>query len=142
MSQVKPIFVEISPGELLDKITILQLKQQRITDPAKLHHVLVELASLEQVRDQALTSSPELERLTAELLAVNADIWDIVDGMHHCEQTGDFGPRFVELARAVHRQNDQRARIKRQINELLGSRLMEEKGYQSWGANLGRDSAR
>lgn len=128
----KPILVEIAPGELLDKITILEIKRERISDSAKLHNIGVELTGLEAARATALPASPELDRLTAQLKAVNAEVWDIVDGMHRCELAGDFGPHFVELARAVHRQNDRRAVLKRQINELLGSRLIEEKGYESW----------
>jgi hypothetical protein len=122
----------ISPGELIDKITILQIKQARITDPNKLANVETELATLTETAQEALAFGEELERLTADLKAVNECLWDIEDEIRICERAGDFGPRFIELARAVYHQNDRRAALKRQINQLLGSRLVEEKQYVSY----------
>jgi tetratricopeptide (TPR) repeat protein len=126
--------VEIAPGELLDKLTILEIKAARLTDPAQLRNVQVELTSLAEARDRALGSvqaSEPIRALTAELKAVNAALWDIEDEIRLCERRGDFGPRFITLARSVYRQNDHRALLKRRINERLGSRLVEEKGYPS-----------
>lgn len=126
------ISVPISPGELLDKITILQIKQQRIADAAKLRHVEEELHALQAVRDQALPASGELDRLVAELKVVNEALWDIEDAIRDCERAQDFGPRFVELARSVYRSNDRRSELKRAINDLLGSALVEEKSYKPY----------
>ena len=127
-----PALVPVAPGELIDKITILQIKAERIADAAKRHNVGVELAALTAVRDGALAASPELSRLTAELKSVNEALWDIEDAIRDCERAQDFGPRFIELARSVYRQNDRRAALKRQVNELLGSQLIEEKSYASY----------
>ena len=123
------IMVPISPGELIDKIAILQIKSERFVDAGKLQNVRHELAVLTIARDAALSGSPELDRLANELRSVNAALWEIEDAIRCCEQQGDFGPRFVELARSVYHQNDRRAALKRQINELVGADLVEEKGY-------------
>ncbi|HUY33777.1 MAG TPA: tetratricopeptide repeat protein [Pirellulales bacterium] len=128
----RPITVEVAPGELLDKLTILRIKNRRITDPARLRNVRAELGVLEAARAASLGDSPELTELTAQLTAVNESLWDIEDEIRVCEQAGDFGPRFVELARGVYHRNDHRAVVKRQINELLGSTLIEEKSYAAY----------
>ena len=121
--------VEIAPGELIDKITILQIKADRFEDAAKLANVRAELATLEAARDAAIPPSPELDELAAALRAVNERLWEIEDDIRDCERAEDFGAGFVALARAVYRTNDRRAALKRDINLLLGSRLIEEKGY-------------
>jgi Flp pilus assembly protein TadD len=123
------VLVEIAPGELLDKITILEIKRERITDPGKLRHVQVELGALQGVRQETLAASPQLAALVGELKAANELFWQVEDDIRDCELRQDFGPRFIELARSVYRHNDRRAALKRQINELLGSRLIEEKSY-------------
>jgi Family of unknown function (DUF6165) len=127
------VMVEVSPGELLDKITILEIKSQRITDPAKLRNVASELRSLEAARRRALPETPQLAALAAELRAVNEALWQIEDDIRRCERDGDFGPRFVELARSVYRTNDRRAALKRRVNDLLGARVVEEKSYADYG---------
>jgi len=121
--------VEVSVGEVIDKITILEIKDQRIADPAKLANVRTELATLNAALAEALTPSAELDRLRSELFAINAALWDIEDDIRTCEMAGDFGPRFIELARAVYVTNDRRANVKKQINLAVGSRLVEEKSY-------------
>ena len=126
------VTIEIAPGELIDKITILEIKSERIPDADKLENVRVELETLAAARDAALPASDELDRLTAELKRVNEALWVIEDDIRDCERTGDFGERFVELARSVYRTNDVRADLKRQINLALGSRLVEEKSYQPY----------
>ncbi|HEU0221325.1 MAG TPA: DUF6165 family protein [Paracoccaceae bacterium] len=126
------ILVPVAPGELLDKITILRIKLKHIADPAKLANVRTELALLEEVCARALPALPELDRLTEALQAVNAALWDIEDAIRDRERAGDFGPRFVELARSVYRTNDRRAELKREINTLLGSRIVEEKSYRPY----------
>jgi tetratricopeptide (TPR) repeat protein len=137
-ADLRPITVEIAPGELIDKITILELKSERITEAAKRHHVGTELALLVAARDRAVPGSAELAQLAAELKAVNEALWEIEDAIRRCERDADFGPRFVALARSVYGTNDRRAALKRQINEQLGSRLIEEKSYASW-AREGRN---
>ncbi|MDE2851451.1 MAG: DUF6165 family protein [Acidobacteriota bacterium] len=124
--------VEVSPGELIDKITILEIKAERIADPGKLANVHRELRSLTATRKEALEPSPELEEFTAELRRINERLWEIEDDIRDCERNGDFGERFIELARAVYRTNDRRAAAKRSINELLGSELVEEKDYADY----------
>jgi hypothetical protein len=123
-----PLFVPISTGELLDKISILEIKLDRIADRAKQENVSRELTLLMDVR-RALPQSSKLDSLAADLKSVNESLWDVEDAIRDCERRHEFGPAFIELARSVYRHNDRRAAIKRQINELLGSRLIEEKAY-------------
>jgi tetratricopeptide (TPR) repeat protein len=125
----RPIMVEIAPGELIDKLTILEIKNARINDPDRLRNVQRELAVLSTAWRRSVPGSPALERLVGELRAVNEALWDVEDEIRICERNSDFGPRFVELARSVYHQNDRRAAIKRAINDLLHSRLVEEKSY-------------
>lgn len=130
--QVRRITVEISPGELIDKITILEIKNEQIADVVKLRNVRVELDALRAVRDAAVQPSQALAALTDELKGINEALWQIEDQIRVCEQQRVFGARFIELARSVYRQNDRRSLAKRRINELLGSRLVEEKSYTSY----------
>lgn len=123
------ITVEIAPGELIDKITILQIKTERMDDAAKLANVQAELDTLSAARDSAISASDEMTRLSASLKSVNEALWEIEDDIRDCERASDFGDTFVKLARAVYVTNDKRAALKRDINELLGSRLVEEKSY-------------
>jgi hypothetical protein len=123
------VSVETSPGELIDRITILQIKSERLSDESKLKNVRTELASLQAVRQTELTEPPEVAELAAELKAVNEGLWQTEDELRLCEKAQDFGPRFVDLARSVYKQNDRRSEIKRAINERLGSRIIEEKSY-------------
>ncbi len=126
------ISVEISPGELVDKITILEIKLERIDDPAKLKNIELELNILNQARAEAMPPSAGLDGLTAGLKEINGELWEIEDDIRERERDRDFGPAFVELARAVYHSNDKRADLKRRINELLGSRLVEEKSYAAY----------
>ena len=128
------LLIPASVGELIDKITILEIKQQRIHDPAKQHNITRELAALMDVVQQHKLGYPggDLAELGRELSAVNQQLWTIEDDIRECERQGDFGPRFVELARAVYRRNDERAAIKRRINEQCGSELVEEKSYAAY----------
>ncbi len=123
------LLVEVSVGEVIDKITILEIKDRRISDPGKLANVRAELATLNGTLDGVLRPTPELDRLRRELHDINAALWDIEDEIRECEAAGDFGPRFIELARAVYFTNDRRAAVKKQINLAVGSRLVEEKSY-------------
>jgi hypothetical protein len=126
------IVVPVSPGELLDKITILRIKSERIADAGKRANVVHELDLLSETADDTLPPSGPLDRLVEELQSVNEALWDIEDAIRDCERAADFGPRFVELARSVYVTNDRRAALKRQINELLGSAIVEEKSYNAY----------
>lgn len=125
------ILVPISAGELMDKIAILEIKSERIKNPGQLENVLHELGALRAIRldnvDRAV-----LDKLCAELKRVNAKLWDIEDAIRECDARGDFGDAFIELARAVYRLNDERARLKKAISLASGSRLIEEKSYKSF----------
>ena len=127
-----PILAPVSAGELIDKITILRVKALRIADSAKEANVKAELALLEETAARELRPSPELEDLIAQLTQINAALWDIEDGKRDCERRQDFGPKFVELARRVYIDNDRRAAVKRQINLLAGSDIVEEKSYKPY----------
>jgi len=122
----------VSAGELIDKITILRVKAERIGDPAKEANVRAELAMLEATAAKALPASEELDRLTAELTEINAALWGIEDGKRDCERRQDFGPAFVQLARRVYIDNDRRAAVKRDINLLVGSEIVEEKSHKPY----------
>ena len=124
----------IAWGELFDKVTILEIKAQRITAPAALANVRRELAALQAI-EAAAPGSADLAGLKGELAGVNLALWEIEDAVRACEQAGDFGDRFVELARSVYRENDRRAAIKRRINVLLGSDIVEEKSYAGSGGD-------
>jgi hypothetical protein len=130
-----PILAPISAGELIDKITILRVKVERIGDPAKEANVRKELALLEATAARELAASAALDALTADLQAVNAALWDIEDGKRDCERRQDFGPAFVALARRVYIDNDRRAALKRAINEVAGSEIVEEKSYRPYLAD-------
>ncbi len=133
MSNPIAIRVEIPAAELIDKITILEIKRERIADAAKRENVLCELEVLCRARDVTTQPSAELAELTRRLKCVNQVLWDIEDQIRDCEHRQDFGPEFIQLARNVYKNNDQRAALKRQINRLLGSRLVEEKSYRDYG---------
>lgn len=128
------VWIPVSVGELIDKITILEIKRERIADPAQQAHVAHELSALLDVVQQHDFGYPKgrLGSLATALAAVNLQLWDIEDAIRACERQADFGPRFVDLARAVYRRNDERAALKREINRLSGSELVEEKSYAAY----------
>jgi hypothetical protein len=126
------IKVEVSWGEMLDKVTILQIKTERIQDPAKTANVQKELQALAAEHQRALRLHPSVPDLVARLKSINEALWDIEDEIRDWERIKEFGPRFIELARSVYVTNDQRAAVKRQLNEALGSELVEEKSYQAY----------
>ena len=129
---LKSILVEISPGEMIDKITILLIKSECIKDAEQLANVQHELGVLSAQMDKNIPSSQSLNALISELKAVNEELWRIEDDIRDCERTGDYSQLFIDLARAVYITNDKRADLKREINLLLGSKIMEEKSYQPY----------
>jgi hypothetical protein len=126
------ILVPISPGELLDKITILRIKSVRITDAAKLANVRLELSRLEQSWTASVPAATDLVAEETELARVNAALWDIEDQIRDHESEQRFDAGFIELARSVYLRNDERAAIKRRINLKLASELVEEKSYRPY----------
>ena len=129
---MKDLLVPISPGELLDKITILRINSARMTDETKLRNVRVELDALEQTWRESGAAVPAVAADEAALQKVNEELWDIEDRIRDKERAGEFDAVFIELARSVYVTNDERARFKKNINMTLGSRLVEEKSYQSY----------
>ena len=126
------ITVETAPGELIDKITILEIKAVKIQDATKVRNVQVELETLATARNEAVSVSPELDELTAQLKKANQQLWEIEDAIRDCEREKNFGDTFIPLARSVYQTNDRRAALKREINVLLGSHLIEEKSYSDY----------
>lgn len=122
----------IAPGELIDKITILRIKSERISDPAKLKNVRTELDILQKTQAAEVPQSDEMVRLEDALKTVNEALWEIEDDIRDCERQGDFGEEFIRLARAVYVTNDKRAALKKEINLLLGSAIVEEKSYAEY----------
>jgi hypothetical protein len=129
---MKDILVPISPGELLDKITILRIKAARISDAAKLANVRLELDLLEATWRQCGAAVPEVAVEELALQRINEALWDIEDRIRDLEGAKRFDAEFIELARAVYVTNDQRAASKKRINMLLGSRIVEEKSYNKY----------
>ena len=126
------IKVPISPGELLDKITILRIKSERMSDPAKVSNVRVELRALEQTWGESAYSKTDIEADISALMKVNERLWVIEDDIRDKERAQAFDAEFIRLARAVYIENDERAAIKRRINTTLGSALIEEKSYREY----------
>ena len=124
--------VPVSPGELIDKIGILEIKAARFRDAGKRRNVARDLARLAAVRDAGLAASAALAALAAELKTVNERLWEIEDALRGHEARGDFGAAFVTLARAVYQNNDRRSALKRRIDELLGAAIVEEKEYTAY----------
>lgn len=126
------ITTEVSLGELIDKITILMIKEERITDPQKRRNVKEELTVLLRTKKEHIPDSEELTHLMTELLEVNKRLWDIEDLIRDKERAHCFDLEFIKLARSVYIENDERFRIKRDINKLLGSHIVEEKSYKPY----------
>lgn len=122
----------LSPGELLDKISILEIKSERMSEVAKLVHVRAELALLRAAWGRSVPDDEPLRALRAQLREVNQQLWEIEDAIRAKERAGKFDADFIELARSVYFTNDRRARIKQELNRLLGSGIVEEKSYQKY----------
>jgi uncharacterized protein DUF6165 len=126
------ILVPISPGELIDKITILQIKSARMSEATKVANVRAELAALEKTWRESSYASIDINEEWAALRRINEKLWVVEDDLREKERQKDFDPEFIELARAVYFTNDERAAVKRQINVKLGSKLIEEKSYAKY----------
>ena len=125
----KTILSEISAGELLDKISILEIKREKIRDKANLEEINKEYKSLKEVQNLSIKMTEKLKTLFEEIKEVNLALWNIEDKLRICEKNKDFGKVFVELARNVYLNNDNRSKIKFEINKLLGSNIKEIKQY-------------
>ena len=126
------ILVEVSVGELLDKISILEIKKEKIKDSDKLIFINDEYLVLTKQLDENIALKDELKKLYEELKAINAKLWDIEDNKRMCEKNGDFGENFIKLSRDVHFLNDDRAKIKLAINNKTGSKIKEIKQYTNY----------
>lgn len=126
------LMIPVSWGELLDKLTILLIKKDRIDSEGKLENINKEYEKLEGIRREQCQQIPGLDELVAELRLVNEKLWDIEDEIRSCEKEKEYGSRFVELARSVYLTNDRRSELKYRINILLGSELIEEKSYEDY----------
>ena len=124
------IYAEISAGELVDKITILKIKKEKIANKEKLVEIKKELDSLTNTFNKSIKKNINLETLTKELENVNLKLWDIENKKRELEKKQEFGKEFIELARNVYKSNDERAKIKLKINEALGSNIKEVKSYE------------
>lgn len=126
------IHVPVSPGEVLDKITILEIKSERMSDPEKVANVRVELALLQQTWSQAVAEDDVIRELHAQLKEINEGLWEIEDDIRDKERVKEFDARFIELARSVYFTNDRRSEVKKKLNLHLGSQIIEEKSYQDY----------
>jgi prefoldin subunit 5 len=126
------IQVPVSPGEVLDKITILEIKSERIDDSKKVANVRRELELLDATWRQFVEQDETVNRIHAELKTINGALWEIEDDIRDKERAREFDERFIELARSVYVTNDQRANAKKELNIYLGSEIVEEKSYQDY----------
>jgi predicted nuclease with TOPRIM domain len=129
---MQDILIPISPGELIDKLTILEIKAERITDVAKLANVRHELSLLQEAWRKSGHDQSAIQDLWDELRRINAQLWDIEDQIREEERAQRFEAEFIRLARSVYFTNDERARVKREINTRLGSKIVEEKSYSDY----------
>ena len=129
-NKLDKILAEISAGELVDKITILEIKQTKISNKEKLHDIEKELLSLNQTMKKTIPDQNKIKDLISKLKEINLKLWDIEDGKRAAEKKSNFGEKFIELARNVYKFNDERAKIKLAINNTLGSNIKEVKSYE------------
>ena len=129
-TKLSKILAEISAGELIDKITILEIKKVKITNKDKLIEIEKELLSLNDTMKKFIPNNSEISKFKNNLKDINLKLWDIEDGKRSAEKNNDFGEKFVELARKVYKFNDERAKIKLAINNALGSNIKEVKSYE------------
>jgi hypothetical protein len=132
MNTTNKILSEISAGELFDKITILQIKMEKIQDPEKQIIINKELSSLNETLAKHIQMNSDLELLMGQLKNINLQLWDIEEGKREFERQKDFGDTFVQLARRVYQDNDKRAKVKAEINKLTNSNISEVKSYKAY----------
>ena len=123
------ILAEISAGELIDKITILEIKKERINDIDKIKNVEKELISLNDTLKKSIPNYSSIKTLAVKLKSINIKLWDIEDGKRLAEKKNDFGEHFIQLARDVYKENDERSKVKSQINKILNSNVQEVKSH-------------
>ena len=128
-TKLNKILAEISAGELIDKITILEIKRVRITDESKLIEINKELLSLSLILEKNIPDLSKIDKLKSELKNINLKLWDIENEKRECEKNNDFKEKFISLARNVYKFNDERAKAKIAINKILGSNIKEVKSY-------------
>jgi len=128
-NKLDKILAEISAGELIDKITILEIKKTKISDTNKLKNIETELVSLNNTFKKFIPDSSQIQILIDNLKSINLKLWDIENGKRLAEKNSDFGVQFIELARNVYKNNDERAKIKSEINNILGSNIKEVKSH-------------
>ena len=126
------ILIEVSVGELLDKLTILEIKQEKIKDAEKLKYINDEYSVLKDELNKSVKTNPKLDELFNSLKKINAKLWVIEDDKRLCEKNSDFGDKFIKLSRDVHFLNDDRSKIKLEINNYTGSRIKEIKEYTNY----------
>ena len=129
-NKLDKILAEISAGEFIDKITILEIKKTKILNKEKLNNIEKELSSLNNTMKKFISDKSKINNLISELKEINLKLWDIEDGKRAAEKNNDFGDQFIELARNVYKFNDKRAKIKLAINNTLGSNIKEVKSYE------------
>ena len=129
VTSVTSVSIEVAPGDLLDRISILEIKAQRLTAESALRSVRVELASLRAACDGRIGSTPELGQMTAELRQVNEKLWDLEDAVRESEAAKDFGAKFIASARAIIHANNRRAALKQALNRMLGANFQDEKSF-------------
>ena len=128
-TKLNQILAEISAGELLDKITILEIKREKITDSEKLKNINKELSSLTKTSDEKIPDKKRIENLVSDLKKINLKLWDIEENKRKEEKEKKFDETFIQLSRDVYKSNDERAKIKLKINEILGSNIKEVKSH-------------
>ena len=126
------VLSEISPGELLDKISILEIKLEKIKDKNSQEKIKIEYKILKKIQNSSIQMSDKIKDLYRSVSDVNIKLWDIEDKLRICEQNKDFGKNFIELARGVYFNNDKRAKLKNEINEILKSNIREIKQYENY----------
>jgi hypothetical protein len=129
---IGPVMIPVSVGELADKMIILEIKAERIADPAKQADIRSELRLLRDAWDRHGGPGLGLAALMRDLKTTNERLWEIEDEIRDCERHRDFGPRFIQLARSVYRTNDRRFELKRRINEIAGSSIVEQKSHGAY----------
>ena len=128
-NKLDKILAEISAGELIDKITILEIKKAKISNKEKLNDIEKELTCLNETKKNHIPNQEKILQLIDDLREINSKLWDIEDGKRAAEKNNDFGEKFIELARNVYKFNDERAKIKLEINNILGSNIKEVKTH-------------